>query len=157
MKVINLVSCYRLREDWNQAQCHMTNTTTCDAGHTEYRTSVLSSGGASVGQVQTSTVVSAVVSSVCVVILIVLFFVFIYLYGKYNEESTVGRYLKSIQQSYSQFGDKTSKLKSLNALELGKKFSERAKSSAKAKSKPVSEFVNPHPMTNNNNVITAEM
>jgi len=146
----------RLREDWNQAQCHLTNTTTCDAGHTEYRTSVLSPGQASV-QVQTSTVVSAVVSSVCVVILIVLFFVFIYLYGKYNEESTVGRYLKSIQQSYSQFGDKTSKLKSLNALELGKKFSERAKSSAKAKAKPVSEFVNPYPTTNNNNVITAEM
>ena len=105
---------------------------------------------------QTSTLVSAVVSSICVLILVALFLVFVYLYAKYNEESTVGRYLKSLKQSYTQFGDKTSKLKSLTSLELGKKISEKAKAT-KAKVKPVSEFVNPHPMVNNNNVITAEM
>merc|ERR1711963_1347653 len=93
----------------------MTNTTTCDAAHTEYRTSVLSSSSAGV---QTSTVVSAVVSSICVVILVLLFIVFIYLYGKYNEESTVGRQLKSLQQSYQQFGDKTSKLRSITTMLL---------------------------------------
>merc|ERR1712012_938839 len=125
----------------------MTNTTTCDAAHTEYRTSVLSSSSAGV---QTSTVVSAVVSSICVVILVLLFIVFIYLYGKYNEESTVGRQLKSLQQSYQQFGDITSKV-------LGKKLSEAKAKATKAKVKPVSEFVNPHPMANNNNVITASM
>ena len=146
----------RLRETWNTAECHLTNTTTCDARHTEYRTSNLVNL-ASPGPVQTSTVVSAVVSSICVVILVVLFFVFIYLYGKYNEESMVGRYLKSVQQSYHQFGDKTSKLnKSISSLELGKKIKEKSEK-AKAKVKPVSEFVNPHPMVNNNNVITAEM
>jgi len=150
----------RLRENWNTAECHLTNTTTCDARHTEYRTSNLVNL-ASPGPVQTSTVVSAVVSSICVVILVVLLFVFIYLYGKYNEESMVGRYLKSVQQSYHQFGDKTSKInKTLSSLELGKKIkekSEKVQEKAKAKVKPVSEFVNPHPMVNNNNVITAEM
>jgi len=144
----------RLRENWNAAECHMTNTTTCDAAHTEYRTSVLSSSSAGV---QTSTVVSAVVSSICVVILVLLFIVFIYLYGKYNEESTVGRQLKSLQQSYQQFGDKTSKLRSITSIELGKKLSEAKAKATKAKVKPVSEFVNPHPMANNNNVITASM
>jgi len=143
----------RLRENWNTAECHLTNTTTCDAAHTEYRTSVLSAASASV---QTSTLVSAIVSSICVLILVALFLVFVYLYAKYNEESTVGRYLKSLKQSYTQFGDKTSKLKSLTSLELGKKISEKAKAT-KAKVKPVSEFVNPHPMVTNNNVITAEM
>ena len=144
---------FRLRENWNEAQCHVTNTTTCDASHTEYRTSVLS-GAAT--KVQTSTLVSAVVSSICVVILVVLFIVFIYLYAKYNEESSLGRQLKSLQQSYQQFGDKTSKLRTLSSLELGKKISEKAKAT-KAKVKPSNEFVNPHPMVNNNNVITASM
>lgn len=143
----------RLRENWNEAQCHVSNTTTCDASHTEYRTSVLS-GAAT--QVQTSTLVSAVVSSICVVILVVLFVAFIYLYAKYNEESSLGRQLKSLQQSYQQFGDKTSKLRTLSSLELGKKISEKAKAT-KAKVKPSNEFVNPHPMVNNNNVITASM
>jgi len=145
----------RLRENWNEAQCHLSNTTTCDAAHTEYRTSVLS-GAAT--KVQASTVVSAVVSSICVVILVILFIVFIYLYAKYNEETSLGRQLKSLQQSYQQFGDKSqSKLKTLSSLELGKKISEKAKAT-KAKVKPPSnEFVNPHPMVNNNNVITASM
>lgn len=102
------------------------------------------------------------VSSICVVILVVLFIVFIYLYGKYNEDSTVGRYLKSFQQSYSQFGDKTSQFKSMTSLELGKRISEaKAKAASKAKqdskAKPVSEFVNPAAMMNNNNIITADM
>ena len=146
---------FRLRENWNEAQCHLSNTTTCDAAHTEYRTSVLS-GAAT--KVQASTVVSAVVSSICVVILVILFIVFIYLYAKYNEETSLGRQLKSLQQSYQQFGDKSqSKLKTLSSLELGKKISEKAKAT-KAKVKPPSnEFVNPHPMVNNNNVITASM
>lgn len=143
----------RLRENWNEAQCHLTNTTSCDARHTEYRTSVLSAASA---KVQTSTLVSAVVSSICVVILVVLFLVFIYLYAKYNEESSLGRQLRSLQQSYQQFGDKTSKLKTFSSLELGKKISEKAKAT-KAKVKPSNEFVNPHPMANNNNVITASM
>merc|ERR1712223_170026 len=145
----------RLRENWNEAQCHLSNTTTCDAAHTEYRTSVRS-GAAT--KVQASTVVSAVVSSICVVILVILFIVFIYLYAKYNEETSLGRQLKSLQQSYQQFGDKSqSKLKTLSSLELGKKISEKAKAT-KAKVKPPSnEFVNPHPMVNNNNVITASM
>merc|ERR1719158_911877 len=109
-------------------------------------------------KVQASTVVSAVVSSICVVILVILFIVFIYLYAKYNEETSLGRQLKSLQQSYQQFGDKSqSKLKTLSSLELGKKISEKAKAT-KAKVKPPSnEFVNPHPMVNNNNVITASM
>ena len=150
-----MIFCFRLRENWNEAQCHLSNTTTCDAAHTEYRTSVLS-GAAT--KVQASTVVSAVVSSICVVILVILFIVFIYLYAKYNEETSLGRQLKSLQQSYQQFGDKSqSKLKTLSSLELGKKISEKAKAT-KAKVKPPSnEFVNPHPMVNNNNVITASM
>ena len=152
----------RLRENWNLAECHLTNTTTCDSGHTEYRTSVLSSSSSSAAGVQTSTLVSAVVSSICVVILVVLFIVFIYLYGKYNEDSTVGRYLKSFQQSYNQFGDKTSQFKTMTSLELGKRISEaKAKAASKAKQdskdKPVSEFVNPAAMMNNNNIITANM
>jgi Ca2+/Na+ antiporter len=91
-----------------------------------------------------------------VVILVVLLVAFIYLYAKYNEESSLGRQLKSLQQSYQQFGDKTSKLRTLSSLELGKKISEKAKAT-KAKVKPSNEFVNPHPMVNNNNVITASM
>merc|ERR1712222_36308 len=73
-------------------------------------------------------------------------------------ETGLGRQLKSLQQSYQQFGDKSqSKLKTLSSLELGKKISEKAKAT-KAKVKPPSnEFVNPHPMVNNNNVITASM
>ena len=104
--------------------------------------------------------VSAVVSSICVIILFVLFILFIYLYGKYNEESTVGRIIKSFQQSYSQFGDKTSKLRSITSLELGKRISDAKAKAAKAKeskAKPVSEFVNPAAMMNNNNIITANM
>jgi len=150
----------RLRENWNNAECHLTNTTTCtNPAHTEYRTSVLSSSS-SLPAVQTSTVVSAVVSSICVIILFVLFILFIYLYGKYNEESTVGRIIKSFQQSYSQFGDKTSKLRSITSLELGKRISDAKAKAAKAKeskAKPVSEFVNPAAMMNNNNIITANM
>jgi len=142
----------RLREHWNNNQCHLTNTTTCSTqqtGHTEWRTSQLtvSSPG-----LQTSTLVSALVSSVCVLLLIILFIIFIYLYGKYNQETTIGRYIKTMQESYQQFGDK-SKFKSFPSLELGKKISEKAK----AKVKPAREFVNPHPMANNNNVITASM
>lgn len=146
----------RLRERWNEQECHLTNTTTCSAdqadtaGHTEWRTSSLSDN--STEGLQTSTLVSAVVSSVCVLLLVILFITFIYLYGKYNQETAIGRYIKTMQESYQQFGDK-SKFKSFPSLELGKKISEKAK----AKVKPAREFVNPHPGVNNNNVITASV
>lgn len=145
----------RLREDWNTQECHLTNTTTCSldqvgqSGHTEWRTSSLS---VSSDGLQTSTLVSAIVSSVCVLLLVILFIIFIYLYGKYNQETAIGRYIKTMQESYQQFGDK-SKFKSFPSLELGKKISEKAK----AKVKPAREFVNPHPGVNNNNVITASV
>ena len=145
----------RLRERWNTNQCHLTNTTTCSEelqNHIEWRTSHGELSSPSDPSIQTSTVVSAVVSSVCVLILVILFIMFIYLYGKYNQETTIGRYIKTMQESYHQFGDK-SKFKSFPSLELGKKISEKAK----AKVKPSREFVNPHPMANNNNVITATM
>jgi len=144
----------RLREHWNAHECHLTNTTTCSeqqSGHTEWRTS-REQLSQSEPAIQTSTVVSAVVSSVCVLILLILFIIFIYLYGKYNQETAIGRYIKTMQESYQQFGDK-SKFKSFPSLELGKKISEKAK----AKVKPAREFINPHPMANNNNVITATM
>lgn len=143
----------RLREHWNNQECHLTNTTTCSsdqAGHTEWRTSSLSSSSSA--GLQSSTIVSAVVSSVCVLLLVILFIIFIYLYGKYNQETAIGRYIKTMQESYQQFGDK-SKFKSFPSLELGKKISEKAK----AKVKPAREFVNPHPGVNNNNVITASV
>lgn len=147
----------RLRERWNENQCHLTNTTTCHThndNHIEWRTShgSLASSSDKSQAIQTSTVLSAVVSSVCVLILVILFIIFIYLYGKYNQETAIGRYIKTMQESYHQFGDK-SKFKSFPSLELGKKISEKAK----AKVKPAREFVNPHPMANNNNVITASM
>jgi len=133
----------RLREQWNQHECHLSNTT-------EWRPS-----GALPASLQTSTIVSAVISSLLVLILIAIFLLFLFLYGKYNEDTCVGRQIKSMQQSYKQFGEKTSRLpspsKAMAALELGKK-----KSEAKSKGKPVSEFVNPINMTNNN-VITASM
>ena len=94
---------------------------------------------------------SAVVSSVLIIILLIIFVAFVYLYGKYNEDSLVGRHLKRLKQSYEQFGGAAAKMTSL---ELGKK---KSQAKAKAKSKPVSEFVNPHPMATNNNVITASM
>ena len=146
----------RLREHWNNQECHLTNTTTCSkdqsgqSGHTEWRTSSLSYSSAGL---QTSTLVSAVVSSVCVLLLVILFIIFIYLYGKYNQETTIGRYIKTMQESYQQFGGDKSKFKSFPSLELGKKISEKAK----AKVKPAREFVNPHPGVNNNNVITASV
>ena len=145
----------RLRERWNTNQCHLTNTTTCSEelpNHIEWRTSHGELSSPSDPSIQTSTVVSAVVSSVCVLILVILFIMFIYLYGKYNQETTIGRYIKTMQESYHQFGDK-SKFKSFPSLELGKKISEKAK----AKVKPAREFVNPHPGVNNNNVITASV
>merc|ERR1711874_104421 len=146
----------RLREHWNYQECHLTNTTTCSkdqsgqSGHTEWRTSSLSYSSEGL---QTSTLVSAVVSSVCVLLLVILFIIFIYLYGKYNQETTIGRYIKTMQESYQQFGGDKSKFKSFPSLELGKKISEKAK----AKVKPAREFVNPHPGVNNNNVITASV
>lgn len=78
---------------------------------------------------------------------------FLYLYGMYNEDSALGRHLKTLRQQYQQFGGAASA--KMTALELGKKKSQAAK--AAAKTKPVSEFVNPINMATNNNVITASM
>ena len=140
----------RLRERWNQNECHITNSTTCDAkSHNEWRHS--SFEAEPLLQTSTSTIVSAVISCVLIIILLIIFVAFVYLYGKYNEDTLVGRHLKRLKQSYEQFGGATAKMTSL---ELGKK---KSQAKAKAKSKPVSEFVNPHPMATNNNVITANM
>ena len=87
------------------------------------------------------TVVSAVVSSLMVILLLVILLAFLYVYGKYNENSVIGRQVKVLTTSYRQFGAPKG-----TSLELGK-----------AKAKSVSEFVNPHHMTTNNNVITAAM
>ena len=102
-------------------------------------------------QTSTSTIVSAVISCVLIILLII-FVAFVYLYGKYNEDTLVGRHIKRLKQSYEQFGGATAA--KMTSLELGKK---KSQAKAKAKSKPVSEFVNPHPMATNNNVITASM
>jgi hypothetical protein len=140
----------RKREQWNNNECHLSNSTTCDAkSHNEWRHSAFEAQP--ILQTATSTIVSAVISSVLIIILIIIFVAFVYLYGKYNEDTVVGRYLKRLKQSYEQFGGATAKMTSL---ELGKK---KSQAKAKAKSKPVSEFVNPHPMATNNNVITASM
>ena len=92
-----------------------------------------------------------------------------FLAGYYNEDTVVGRYLKSLKQSYEQFGGAAQAKMTrfprflhiqfftffLSSLELGKKKSQAAKAAKAAK--PSTEFVNPHPMATNNNVITASM
>jgi hypothetical protein len=144
----------RQREAWDTAECHLTNSTGCEAprsgGHTEWRTSTL--GGGLGEQVDSSTIVSIAISSVAVLLLLGMGLVFLYLYAFYNENTIVGRHLKRLKQSYDQFGGAAQA--KMTSLELGKK-----KSQAKAAkaAKPVSEFVNPHPMATNNNVITASM
>ena len=89
--------------------------------------------------------------------------------GYYNEDTVVGRYLKSLKQSYEQFGGAAQAKMTrsppsfpshnftfhFSSLELGKKKSQQAKAAKAAK--PSTEFVNPHPMATNNNVITASM
>merc|ERR1712223_1144075 len=141
----------RKREHWDTNECHLSNSTTCDAkSDNEWRTS--SFEAEPLLQTSTSTIVSAVISSVLIIILISIFLAFVYLYGKYNEDTLVGRHIKRLKQSYEQFGGATAA--KMTSLELGKK---KSQAKAKAKSKPVSEFVNPHPMATNNNVITASM
>merc|ERR1712223_1472456 len=141
----------RKREHWDTNECPLSNSTTCDAkSHNEWRTS--SFEAEPLLQTSTSTIVSAVISSVLIIILISIFLAFVYLYGKYNEDTLVGRHIKRLKQSYEQFGGATAA--KMTSLELGKK---KSQAKAKAKSKPVSEFVNPHPMATNNNVITASM
>merc|ERR1712038_810680 len=129
----------RKREHWDTNECHLSNSTTCDAkSHNEWRTS--SFEAELLLQTSTSTIVSAVISSVLIIILISIFLAFVYLYGKYNEDTLVGRHIKRLKQSYEQFGGATAA--KMTSLELGKK---KSQAKAKAKSKPVSEFVNPHP------------
>ena len=126
----------------------------CEAprgGHTEWRTSTM--GAAEQGALApASTIVSAVISSLAVLLLLGMALAFVYLYGLYNEDTAVGRHMKRLKQSYDQFGGAAQA--KMTSLELGKK-----KSQAKAAkaAKPGNEFVNPHPMATNNNVITASM
>ena len=142
----------RLRQAWNDNICHAANTTTCDnEGHTEWRHSTDDGDGAADAlDATTSTVVSAVVSSILAVVLLGLLVGFLYLYGRYNESTAVGRYLKRLQHSYHEFGVAAKN----TSLELGRK---RAELKAKAAKPAANEFVNPHPMSTNNNVITAAM
>jgi hypothetical protein len=79
--------------------------------------------------------------------------VFVVIPIEVEEDTVVGRYLKSLKQSYEQFGGAAQA--KMTSLELGKKKSQQAKAAKAAK--PSTEFVNPHPMATNNNVITASM
>jgi hypothetical protein len=104
--------------------------------------------------------VSAVVSSLLAVVLLGLLAGFLYVYGRYNEGSRVGRYLKRVQQSYHQFGVAAKN----TSLELGRKRAEFKAAKSKQQQQQQgggqsagNEFVNPHPMSTNNNVITAAM
>jgi hypothetical protein len=148
----------RLREHWNSNECHLVNSsTTCPATsptRTEWKAS---SAEPVVGAPPpTSTIVSAVISSLLVVVLLAILAAFLFLYGRYNEDSTVGRHLKRLTATYEQFGGAAASTLKMTSLELGKKKSQAA--AAKAKAKPVSEFVNPiGSLGNNNNVITASM
>jgi len=144
----------RKREAWDLNQCHLENSTSCESpsgGHTEWRTSSLERDEGK--QAATSTIVSIVISIIAIIMLLAMGVAFLYLYGYYNEDTVVGRYLKSLKQSYEQFGGAAQA--KMTSLELGKKKSQQAKA-AKA-TKPSTEFVNPHPMATNNNVITASM
>jgi len=146
----------RLREHWNKNECHTVNaSTTCPStSHTEWRTSSLPQTQKIQEQEDdTTTIVSIVISTILVLILLAIFIAFVYLYGRYNEDSIVGRHLKRLSATYQQFGGAAS-LK-MTSLELGKKKSQANKA---AKIKPVSEFVNPiGSIATNNNVITASM
>ena len=132
----------RLRQTWDDNECQVSNTTSCTEGHTEWRHSSDGSGSEK-STSSSSVVVSAVVSSLMVIILIFILIAFLYLYGKYNENSVIGRQLIVLRSSYNQFGASKG-----TTLELGKKKSEQ---------NPAREFVNPHHMLTNNNVITAAM
>lgn len=143
----------RLREAWNTNECHITNSTTCEeprSGHTEWRHSTI--GSQSLEEDNVSTIVSVVISSIAVIILICIGLTFVYLYGMYNESTLVGRHVQRLKQSYDQFGGVAQA--KMTSLELGKK---KTKAKEAKNSKPVSEFVNPHPMATNNNVITASV
>jgi hypothetical protein len=151
----------RLREHWNSNACHLVNSsTTCpttSSGHTEWRTSSLSQSDQDPEAPATSTIVSAVISSILVLILLAILVTFLYLYGRYNEDSLVGRHLKRLTATYERFGGAAASSLKMTSLELGKKKSQAAAAKA-AKTKPVSEFVNPiGSMATNNNVITASM
>jgi hypothetical protein len=152
----------RLRQAWNDNQCHIANASTCDgaeSGHTEWRHSTDADGAADALDARTSRVVSAVVSSLLAVVLLGLLAGFLYVYGRYNEGSRVGRYLKRVQQSYHQFGVAAKN----TSLELGRKRAEFKAAKSKQQQQQGggqsagNEFVNPHPMSTNNNVITAAM
>ena len=136
----------RLRQTWDDSQCALANTTTCDdVEEWSYNTASSSSGLPTDLETPASTVVSAVVSSLMVLILIFILLAFLFFYGKFNENTVIGRQVKILKNSYEQFGGPKG-----TSLELGKK--KAAEEKAKG-----NEFVNPHPMTNNNNVITASM
>lgn len=155
----------RLRQRWDDHSCHLENTTTCEAersngGHMEWRHSTDESVAkpepiSDEESVQASgSTVSTVISILLVVVLVCILAGFLFVYGRYNETTMIGRYVKSIRSSYEQFGaPKTT------TLELGKKKKQAQAEEAKKKEENAGrEFVNPHPMSNiNNNVITANM
>jgi len=151
----------RLREHWDSNECHLVNSsTTCPAtspGHTEWRTSSLTGEEKSAEDSSTTTIVSATISTILVIVLIGILITFLYLYGKYNEDSPVGRHLKRLTATYEQFGGAAASSLKMTSLDLYKKKS-KAEAAKSTKSKPVSEFVNPiGSLTTNNNVITASM
>lgn len=139
----------RLRQAWDDNRCPLANTTNCE-DQEEWNYSTGSSISSSIQSMETkgtstSTVVSAVVSSLMVIILIFILLAFLFFYGKFNENTVIGRQVKILKNSYEQFGGPKG-----TSLELGKKKAAEAKARG-------NEFVNPHPMTTNNNVITASM
>lgn len=134
----------RKRQLWNDHRCHVANVTTCRGGSGAAGRSSVSLSSSS-----TESIVSAVISSLMVLVLVGMGGVFLYLYTKYNPDSDISRTVSRLKKSYHQFGAATGKITSL---ELGKKRSEVVNNK-----KPSHEFTNPHPMSTNNNVITANM
>jgi len=151
----------RLREHWDQNECHLVNSsTTCPAtfpGHTQWRTSSLSGAEQGAQESSPTTIVSITISTILVIVLLGILVAFIYLYGKYNEDSLIGRYVKGLTATYERFGGAAASSLKMTSLDLHKKASQ-AVAAKSVKSKPVSEFVNPIGSVNtNNNVITASM
>jgi hypothetical protein len=161
----------RLRQRWNDHSCHLENTTTCEAersgasggvaadvgGHMEWRhstepESVEPEPISGKAVITSGSTVSTVISILLVIVLICILAGFLFVYGRYNESTMVGRYVKSIRSSYEQFGaPKTT------TLELGKK-KKQAQQQEHEKKNAGREFVNPIPSNiNNNNTITANM
>lgn len=160
----------RLRQRWNDHSCHIENVTTCAleadrsaGGHMEWRHSTEPelvapaaepiSKASDDDEVSSGSTFSAVISILLVIILLGILAGFLFVYGRYNETTMIGRYVKSIRSSYEQFGaPKTT------TLELGKKKKQAQQQEAEKKKENAGrEFVNPMNPMNNNNTITANM